>query len=354
MKIVTLTKHNQARIIVETVKTLEEGGLVVFPSDTVYGLLVDATNEKAVRKLIEFKERPAGKAISVFCNLKMVDYLVKVDDRQREVMKEIFPGPYTVVLPSKHKVCRLLESEKGSLGIRIPLYQLINQLIQTYGKPVTATSANLSNRSPHHSIGSLFKNLSQKKKKLIDLVVDAGRLPRNKPSTVIDLTRPEIKILRQGDRIFAYGKKYLSRSPQETQSIAKKVLKEILPVVSKQPVVFILEGELGTGKTVFTKGLGEALGIKNIISPSFVIYYEYQINDKIIDKFIHIDLYNITEDEEFKYLRLDKYLKPGNILVFEWGEKAGEIFNLLKNKAKIVYVKMKYVNKITREIKVKS
>lgn len=345
MKIIKLREINIPKIINETIDVLKDGGLVIFPSDTVYGLLVDATNEKAVRKLIEFKERPAGKAISVFCNLKMVDYLVKVADRQQRVIKEILPGPYTVVLSSKHKVCRLLESEKGSLGIRLPSYQLINQLIQVYGKPVTATSANLSNKSSHYSIASLLHCLSDRKKKLIDLIIDAGKLPRNKPSTVIDLTKPEMKILRQGDKIISSGKKYLSRSPQETQSIAKKVLKDILPVVSKQPVVFILEGELGTGKTVFTKGLGEALGIKNIISPSFVIYYEYQINDKIIDKFIHIDLYNITEDEEFKHLGLEKYLKQGNILVFEWGEKAGEIFDLLKDKAKIIYVKIDYFDR---------
>ena len=119
-------------------------------------------------------------------------------------------------------------------------------------------------------------------------------------------------------------------------------------------MIFIIEGEMGVGKTVFVKGIGEQLGIKNIISPTFVIYYEYGIKisniKHQISKMIHVDLYNIQDKQEFKHLGLEKYLIPGNILCFEWGEKAGEIFNMLKKKGKIVYVKMKYINEKKREI----
>ena len=111
----------------------------------------------------------------------------------------------------------------------------------------------------------------------------------------------------------------------------------------KKPIVIIIEGELGVGKTVFVKGLGESLGIKNIVSPTFVIYYEY-------GNFYHFDLYQIEEKEEFKYLEIGKLLKPGNILCFEWGEKVGEIYDLLKSKGKVVYIKMKYVNEKKRQI----
>lgn len=344
MKHVTYNIKNKNIILEETIDVLKKGGLVIFPSDTVYGLLCDATNEKAVKKLIEFKNRPPGKAISVFCNFDLANQLVKITDQQLTILKQILPGPFTIVLPSKHIVNKLLESEKGSLGIRIPAFQLINRLIQKFGKPVTATSANTAGRPAHYSVSTLLNELSEKQKKLIDLVVDAGTLPRNKPSTVIDLTQPDIKILRQGDVDFSETKIFSSKSVEETKDIAKQIFNNVgNRHTCSKPLIFIIEGEMGVGKTVFVKGIGESLGIKNIISPTFVIYYEY-------GNFYHFDLYQIEDKSEFMHLGLEKLLKPGNILCFEWGEKAGEIHKLLKNRSKIIYIKMSYINERKRKI----
>lgn len=332
-------------IINNTISILKSGGLVIFPTDTVYGLLVDATNEQAVKKLIAFKNRPAGKPISVFCNFELVNKIVKTNKDQEKIIKEILPGPFTVILPSKHTVNKLLESESGTLGVRIPDNQLINRLIQEFGKPVTATSANIAGRSPHHSIKTLLKEVTSKQKELIDLIIDEGVLPRNKPSTVVDLSSSNIQILRQGDIDFSNkSETFLSKTFEETKEIAKQILKKYLKKRNK-PLIFILEGEMGVGKTVFVKGIGESLGINNIISPTFTIYYEYK-------NFYHFDLYNIEDSQEFKYLGLENFLKPGNILCFEWGEKAGEIIDLLKNNGQIVYVKMEYVDENTRKIKI--
>lgn len=343
MKTIKLKSNNINQVINNTITILKSNGLVIFPSDTVYGLLCDAESEKAVQKLVTFKNRPPGKAISVFCNFELINKLVKINKQQQKIIKEILPGPFTVILPSKHQANESLESEKGSLGIRIPTFQLINRLIQVFEKPVTATSANLAGRPAHYSINTLLNEIPDKKKDLIDLIVDAGNLPRNKPSTVVDLTQSDVKILRQGDVDFSNKSKiFLSKSAGETKNIAKKILQEKLKGENK-PLVFIIKGELGVGKTVFVKGLGESLGIKNIISPTFVIYYEY-------GNFYHFDLYRIEEKEEFKHLGIEKLLIPGNILCFEWGEKAGKIINLLKSKGEIVYVKMKYINEKEREI----
>jgi len=343
MKTIKLKSNNINQVINNTITILKSNGLVVFPSDTVYGLLCDAGNEKAVQKLITFKNRPPGKAISVFCNFELINKLVKINKQQKKIIKEILPGPFTVILSSKHIVNKLLESEKGTLGIRIPMYRYIEVLVNRFKKPITATSANLAGRSPHYSIKTLLDELSEKQKKLIDLIVDVGQLPRNKPSTVIDLTQSDVKILRQGDVDFSRSKIFLSKSVGETKNIAKKIFKEIRRPAEKKPLVFIIEGELGVGKTVFVKGIGEQLGINNIVSPTFVIYYEY-------GNFYHFDLYQIEEKEEFKHLGIEKLLIPGNILCFEWGEKAGEIADLLRSKGKVVYVKMKYVSEKEREI----
>jgi L-threonylcarbamoyladenylate synthase len=349
MKTIKLKSNNTDQVINNTISHLKSTGLVIFPTDTVYGLLCDATNTEAVKKLIKFKNRPPGKPISVFCNFKLINQLVKINKQQQKIIEEILPGPFTVVLPSKHKVDKLLESEKGTLGIRIPMFRpglpagrYIETLVNQFRKPITATSANLAGRSSHYSIDSLLNELSGKQKNLIDLIIDAGTLPRNKPSTVVDLTQPEVKVLRQGDLDFSQAKTFLSNSVSETKEIAKKIYQEKNKEIDK-PLIFIIEGELGVGKTIFVKGIGEKLRIKNIISPTFVIYYEY-------GHFYHFDLYQIEDKEEFKYLGIEKLLIPENILCFEWGEKAGEIFELLKKKGKIVYVKIKYINEKKREI----
>jgi len=367
MKIIRLANKN---IIKKVADVLQQGGLVIFPSDTVYGLLVDAYNKKAVEKLIAFKNRPPGKPISVFVDWDLLYDLVLVSKKQKDLLKNILPGPFTVVLKSKGKVCSLLESEKKTLGVRIPDYQPINSLVEKFNRPITATSANLSGKPPHYSIDSLLKQLPESKKKLIDLIVDAGKLPRNKPSTVIDLVEENIKILRQGDIVFRQVNQYISKKPSETKKIAQFILKKLLKKKSQKPLIFIIEGDLGVGKTVFVKGMGEFLGIKEIISPSFVVMYEYEINLKLnslayreisklsenrskIKKLIHLDLYNVEDKEEFEYLKIEQYLTPENLLAIEWGEKVGEIFDVIKEKGEIVYVRMRYKNEKERMVEVK-
>lgn len=144
---------------------LKQGGLLVFPSDTVYGLMADASNEKAVRKLISFKNRPPGKAISIFAaDYRMLKENADIDAHKLSVIKKILPGPFTVILKSRHRVSRLLESEYGTLGLRIPMDENIVDLVKKFGRPLTATSANLSGQSPHYSVDSFLRSLSKSKK----------------------------------------------------------------------------------------------------------------------------------------------------------------------------------------------
>ena len=346
MKIIKLNSGNVDQTINNTIEVLKSTGLVIFPSDTVYGLLVDATNKAAVEKLIAFKNRPVGKPISIFTDIESMDQLVEINKDQQKVFEEILPGPFTIVLPSKHKVNKLLESETGTLGVRVPMYQPIKELVNKFKKPITATSANLAGRSPHYSIGSLLNELTEKQKELIDLIVDAGQLPKNKPSTVVDLSRPNVKILRQGNEDFIKSKVFRSRTSEETKNIAEQIFTKNYKKDEK-PLIFIIKGEMGVGKTVFVKGIGEKLGINNIVSPTYVIYYEYK-------NFYHFDLYQIEDREEFGHLGIDKFLVPGNTLCFEWGEKAGEIIDLLSDKGNIVYIEMKYISESEREIIVKN
>lgn len=300
MQILKLSGTKEQDIINQTMSIIKNGGLVVFPTDTVYGLLVDSTNPVAIDKLLAFKDRPAGKAISVFVSDEnMANAYIKENPNSANIFKNLLPGPFTIVCNSLHKTDKRLEAENGTLGIRLPDFPLITKLVKQYGKPLTATSANLSGTPPHHSINSLLKSLNflknihniskGKRVHLIDLIIDAGDLPKNKPSTVIDTTSGSLKTLRFGDLLPNTPNSLLSKSEEETKQLARFILSKAIKNSSGRPIVFLLQGELGTGKTIFTKGLGKILGVKEeVISPTFTICYEYKIGQIVgADQCVH-------------------------------------------------------------------
>ncbi len=332
----------------KAVEALRKGGVVVFPTDTVYGLLCDATNEQAVEKLCRVKERPAGKAISIFVSdFEMAKQYVELTPDIVPTLHTMLPGPYTVILPSKHRVARALESEKGTLGIRIPRDKRVLELVRAFGKPVTATSANLASQPPHYSIESFEKQIGVHRLGLIDLVVDGGKLPYRKPSTVVDFTTGDIQVLRRGDIDPATARVVTTTSEVETKLLAQQLLQEARERNAELPIVFMLQGDLGAGKTIFAKGLGESLGVRNIISPTFVVYYEYPIEG---GTFLHADLYNVGDREEFQHLGLASYLTKGNVLCIEWSERADGIIEMLRGATQIISVTINHVDETTREI----
>jgi len=351
MKIVRLQEQNLSTD--QAVDVLGRGGLVVGPSDTVYGLLTDATDRAAVAKLIAFKNRPTGKPISIFVDsFLMLEQQVKVDSHQKSILQQLLPGPFTVILPSRHHVFPLLLSERKTLGVRLINYPFITKLVNKFGRPITATSANLTGRKPHYQISTFLNELSSKKKQLIDLVIDAGKLPYNRPSTVVDLSQSRVNLLRRGDIVIGSQYQYLSRSKIQTKKIAQLIYKKIAEKVRRFPTAVILSGELGSGKTVFAQGMGEAIGISNIISPTYTVSYEYKVDRDGINKLIHFDLYNIDNQDDLKYIGIKEALGSGNLVLFEWGERIGKEYVAAQNQVKIIYVEIKYINQREREITV--
>ena len=376
MKIVEI-KTNYNDVLKYTAKVILDGGLVVFPSDTVYILAVDPTNEKGVKKLLEFKNRWTGKAISVaVLDTDMaMDYVV-LNDNGINIYSSLLPGPFTIVSEGKHRVVAGIEAENGTLGIRIPDNKYIHDLVELVGRPITATSANLSGRTPNYSIDSFMRPLSKKKMEMLDLIVDAGKLPRNKPSTVIDATESEIKILRRGDLITGKTNSLISKSEKETEKIAEFLLSKSLsgqnPPTLRAPslekgglktkhktLVFLLSGDLGCGKTVFSRKIGHLLGVKEkITSPTYMIYNEYLINFQFsksnfqTKKFLHMDLYKITSEKDLEEIKFLDLFEEKTVSCIEWPEQMGEKFlEKLKEKTNVVSVTFEYVDEETREIR---
>lgn len=335
--------------IEEIINVLKNGGLVVMPSDTVYILAVEATNKLAVEKLLKFKNRWVGKAISIaVSDFEMASEYAEIGKNEQEIYSSMLPGPFTLVSKGKHKVAKGIEAEDGSLGIRIPDNKMILEVVKKLGKPISATSANLAGRRPHYSVESFLKNLSQTKREMIDLVVDVGKLPRNKPSTVIDIRESEMKILRRGELIAKNAKSFISKSERETQKIAELIFNKL-----ETPIILGLSGDLGTGKTVFSQQIGKLMGVKEkITSPTFNIYNDY-------GDFLHMDLYRINNqleiDEILSASSLDKLgtrSRQAKVVCIEWIENIGkENLEKLKKIANLKIITFDYINETTREIK---
>ncbi len=185
--------------IEESVKVIKEGGVIVFPTDTVYGLICDAKNKKAVEKLFKIKKRPKGKPISIFVkDIKMAKEFAVINRKQERFFKKVWPGTITAVLKPKKNLPLNISQGKNTIGVRIPDYKLILKLIKKINIPLAQSSANISGRPASTKIRDILKQFKNKKNQP-DLILDAGNLKPSEASTVVDLTGKDLKVLRKGD-----------------------------------------------------------------------------------------------------------------------------------------------------------
>ncbi|MFA5025190.1 MAG: L-threonylcarbamoyladenylate synthase [Candidatus Shapirobacteria bacterium] len=344
---------NYNQVLKKTAAAISAGKLVIFPSDTVYILAVDPTNQKAVDILLSFKNRWTGKAISIaVSDINMAEKYVEISTNTKNLYQNLLPGPFTIISPGHHHVAKGIEAENGTLGIRIPDSKYILDLIKLLGKPITATSANLSGRTPNYSVATFLRPLSQKKKDIISLIVDAGKLPKNKPSTVIDAVGNEITILRRGDLITGSSETLVSKSEAETGKIAEFLLQKAIKLGQDKPIIFSLSGDLGCGKTVFSRSIGKKMGItQRILSPTFVIYNQYPLSNSNFKIFYHFDLYRLTSNFEYQEIGFFNHFSPRTISCIEWPENMGvDIFKKIKEKSNFISINFSYLDPTTRQI----
>ena len=343
MKVIKLNKGKE--LIKMALTVLRKGGLVIYPTETCYGIGGDATNQTAIKKVLEFKGQRGGKPISVaVADRKMAKKYVEINDTAENIYHRFLPGPMTVVSKSKGKIVRILEASRGTLGIRIPDYRLVLSLIRSFGRPITSTSANTSGKKTPYCLADVLKYTTPKRLGLVDLFLDAGRLPYNPPSTVVDTTLNEPTILRRGEIKISRNKpnSFISNSEAETKKIAQDILEKHLKLLSKKSLIFALQGELGSGKTQFAKGLALALNLRgNIVSPTFTIIREYPYKfGRMSGMFYHLDTWRLERGEELLELGLEKMLKPRNVVVIEWLQKIKPILERFKKtkKAQLIWV----------------
>lgn len=205
MTILPIDPHNpDPYAITQATRVLREGGLLIYPTDTCYGLGVDSRNVRAMNRIVELKGgREQAKRFSVIArDIAHIEELTLVDDQTREILETYLPGPFTFILLNAD----FQVAQTSTLGVRIPRNAVTQAIADQFGDAYITTSANLSGQGALYSVQDLQDQfLSQVDRSLWpDIVLDAGPLHGNPPSTVVNLTKPPPQILRQGGAEFVW------------------------------------------------------------------------------------------------------------------------------------------------------
>ena len=185
-----------AKAIEQCAAIISKGGVIAYPTETSYGLGCDATNPQAIKKIYEIKGRDEANPLPIVVgDLRMAEEYCEVDDRTKKLVRAFMPGPLTLVVKKKHGKLpeELSPSEKG-VAFRIPAKEFARIMVQEAGVPVVSTSANFSGKSPIYKFDELKETFNGK----VDMIIDGGNLPPVRPSTIIDLTKKEPVIVREG------------------------------------------------------------------------------------------------------------------------------------------------------------
>ncbi len=177
------------------VEILRRGGLVVYPTETLYGIGADATNPAALARIAGVKARTTPKPILVIVDsvAMMSPFVREIPAVAKLMIERLWPGPLTLVFKATERVPVQLSQGTGTIGIRISPSQLCLKLLSRLGVPLTSTSANISGAEPSRTLSGVQNDLAG-----IDLFLDAGQLPESQPSTVVDVSGDIPRVVRQG------------------------------------------------------------------------------------------------------------------------------------------------------------
>lgn len=190
-------KNNSPRDMAEIVRVLEEGGVLIFPTDTVYGIVCHALKERAVERICRLKGiNPQKKPLSILCcDMKQVSEFAKMDDAAFKLMKQYLPGPFTFVLPTSTRLPKIFRGRK-EVGVRLPDNDMVREVCRLLGAPLMTTSLPYDETD---DVGYLTmpELIDERWGLKVDMVIDAG-VGGTQPGTVVSLMDDEVRLLRQG------------------------------------------------------------------------------------------------------------------------------------------------------------
>jgi len=192
----------QARQLTMVKECLDKGGIIAYPTDTIYGLGCSIFHHEAVEKICAIKKVDPEKAQLSFICADLSDlsaYAKSIDNALYRILKKTLPGPYTYILPASKQVPKILQSKKKTIGLRIPNNKIALSIIETLGHPILSASFPGENVEDYTDPEIIYEHWSNQ----IDMVVDGG-IGGIVPSTVIDCTTDEYVLLRQGLGVWEY------------------------------------------------------------------------------------------------------------------------------------------------------
>lgn len=177
-------------------KVISGGGIIVYPTDTFYGLGVDPRSKEAVRRLFEIKGRSGDQPILLLLPRQsdVALWAAHVNPEAERLMLRYWPGPLTLVFQAKEEVLSLLTAGRGTIGLRVPGNTVTRQLLEYLGAALTGTSANISGRENPRTAEEAALAFGDR----VDLILDSGPAAAEKPSTVVDVSRGQVRVIREG------------------------------------------------------------------------------------------------------------------------------------------------------------
>lgn len=180
----------------EPAKIIKEGGIVIFPTETVYGIGTNGFNKESIRKIYELKKRDFSKPISLLVsNMEMVKMVAEdISDLEYSLMKRFFPGPFTIILKKKKYVPDILTANGDTVGVRMPSGEIAEKLIEYAGVPIATPSANISGKPSGTNINDIIKDFDGK----VDCIIDSGESKLGVASTIVKVIDNVPHTLREG------------------------------------------------------------------------------------------------------------------------------------------------------------
>lgn len=192
----------KGRHVKRAAEIMRDGGVIIYPTDTIYGLGCDITSKGAIERIRRIKGRSHKKPMSFVCaDLSNISNYAHVSNYAYRLLKRCLPGPYTFVLPATRETPRILQSKQKTVGLRVPDHPVPFSLVRELGNPIISTSANYSDQEVITDPQELQKTMDHQ----VDLILECGQLPVM-PSSVISLIGDRIEILREGQGDLDYFK----------------------------------------------------------------------------------------------------------------------------------------------------